>query len=202
MERVSAVPAGAFGERVRRVLALIDAVHRAPPLPSVRITASTRTWGSDGWYRFDRAGRPREIVLNPESTALELAVVHEIGHVLDHQVLGRPGGFASRRDPALLAWRSAVGASAACAEIRRDRRDRELIGRAVDDCVYLLRFEEMWARSYAQYIAATSGDELIGRQVAAAQMQSVRHRPQQWTAEDFAPILAAIDDLLRRKGWR
>ncbi len=92
---------------------------------------------------------------------------------------------------------------------------------------YLLRTNEVWARSYAQYVATTSGDkgalaELRNMQAASATaLQPVAKStpfsgtqlgrapkpgswdyPWQWGDEDFKPVQAAFDNLMQVLGWR
>jgi len=51
-------------------------------------------------YRCNQeTGLPIDIRLNPKGDHLELAALLEIAHWLDHQALGRPGGFASADAP-------------------------------------------------------------------------------------------------------
>lgn len=89
---------------------------------------------------------------------------------------------------------------------------------------YLLRPEELWARSYAQYIAIRSGQaqgltqlrqvQRVGARRAvsatrryAPETDQARPRrawayPHQWTDAEFRPIAEAIDALFETLGWR
>ena len=58
--------------------------------------------------------------------------------------------------------------------------------------------EELWARSYAQYIAKKSGNQDMNAQLAEMQESPF---PSQWSDDDFAPIMEAIDGIFRAKGW-
>jgi hypothetical protein len=66
---------------------------------------------------------------------------------------------------------------------------------------YLLLEEEVWARSYAQYIALRSGDATMQPQVA-----DIRRRPiygaRHWEDADFEQVADAIDALFEGLGWR
>ncbi|MCV5648931.1 hypothetical protein OFN55_40020, partial [Escherichia coli] len=68
---------------------------------------------------------------------------------------------------------------------------------------YLLDPSELWARSYAQYIARKSGDPAMREELA----EMLRARAglnlyALWEDEEFAPIMKEMDDLFRSLGWR
>jgi len=69
---------------------------------------------------------------------------------------------------------------------------------------FLMRAPELWARSYAQYVATRSGDAILKAQLAVAceRLPGMPYYPEQWDDDDFAPIAEAIDELFRGKGWR
>jgi hypothetical protein len=83
--------------------------------------------------------------------------------------------------------------------------DGSLVGQIVDrrHTDYLLKPEELWARSYAQYIAERSADsdmlaalDLLRPPALTGQLYS-----SQWETTDFAPVAAAIDTLFKGLGW-
>lgn len=196
------VAAGPFGEMARSVLATIDRVHLVGPLPRIPIDDRVGALGADGSYRFQpRRGRAHGIGVDPAAPHPELTLLHEIGHFLDHQALGRPGSFASRRHPDLADWRRAVGATRCSQELRETRRLAALIGDPVHDFDYLLDVGERWARSYAQYVIAKSGDPALAQQIAATRRSDAPYRLAHWEADDFDAVVVTIDDLMRRKGW-
>ncbi len=68
---------------------------------------------------------------------------------------------------------------------------------------YLLQNEELWARSYAQFITAKSAQPELQQQPSR-----LRDRPahglyywEQWDDEDFLPFLAEIEAVCRQLGW-
>jgi hypothetical protein len=63
---------------------------------------------------------------------------------------------------------------------------------------YLAHDAEFWARAYAQYIGTRSGNAALLAELSAMR-QGVY--PLVWDDDDFEPIAAAIDGLLREKGW-
>jgi hypothetical protein len=197
------LPAGAFGERMRRVLGLIDGVHRVGPLPRIPIVERARKFGLDGRYRFHpHRGTPRAIEISQMATVQELTLIHEIGHFLDHQALGRPGSFASRRQLDLDVWRRAIEASQAVGRLRVIRRERELLAEDVTQVSYLLDYTELWARSFTQYVLTKGGDATLRRQLdeVTASRPSPFHLAQ-WSEDDHVSIVSAIDRLVIAKGW-
>jgi hypothetical protein len=68
----------------------------------------------------------------------------------------------------------------------------------------LLLLDELWARSYAQYVAIRSGSRTL-----TSSLNSLRkhepgrvYYPLQWEDADFDGIDEAIEELFRRIGWR
>src|SRR5436190_11961659 len=89
---------------IRSVLTAADALHGAPGLPglSLRLVRG----GSDvGGYSY-RGAVPLGIDVSLDSFSLELTGAHELGHYVDHQLLGS-GRFASEHHAGLAAWRAA-----------------------------------------------------------------------------------------------
>ena len=74
--------------------------------------------------------------------------------------------------------------------------DRRYVG-------YLLRDTEMFARSYAQYIATKSQDVAM-----LAELDEIRtprsaqfSYPTQWQNDDFEPIAQAFDEMFKELEW-
>lgn len=206
------VPPGPASDTVREALAAVDAVHGdgyLPPLP-VRPTRGRREIGR---YEYDRRGRPLRLTVNPGSDRPHLTVVHELGHVLDHQALGRPGRFASEtgnipdvmraiaQSEAVRMLKSRQGRRQA--RVTRPDGSRFVVALERRVVAYLLEPKELFARAYAQYIAVRSGHpELraqLDRERRAMLPGMVYHT--QWTDADFEAISQAIDRELRRNRW-
>jgi len=184
--------AGSHQAQVRAAIAAVDKVHDDGALPVTPMIG--RLAPGDvalGRYTADPDGRPIQIAVRNDSRHWPaLTTAHEIGHLLDHQVLGKAGEYASATSPVFKDFRSAVLASASAKDIAalppHIRAD-------------FFTFREFWARAYAQYIAAKSGDPLLRAQLVKIRTGSQGWR--QWSDEDFAPISTAIDELFRAKGW-
>lgn len=198
-------PRSVHGRGVADGLDAIRTVHRVPEgMPKIPVI-SDDSYSYAGAYRstVGRPGRPS----HPVSIALsrkqdlghEVTFVHEYGHFLDHAGIGiRPDQFATIEpgDRAMLAgWRQAIDDSAAVRRMRAAGDWSRAERRGLDE--YVLTPEELWARSYSQWIALRSGNPRMAGQV---QKMATGRIPYQWADDDFAPIAAAFDDLFSKLG--
>lgn len=207
-----AVPATPQWRSARDVLAIIDSVHDDGPLPQIEVVGSSAHPG--GYVYGGRDGRALRIELKPiGGPNPHLTLVHEIGHFMDHQVLGTRNAFASISGE-IAPLMTTIGRSesirrlaerrdrrSALVDVRPGRRQRQnIVPRTV---AYLLAPEEQFGRAYAQYIATCSGDITM-----LQQMHHIRSNPfrqglyyEYWSDADFVPIADAFDALFRDKGW-
>lgn len=197
----------AGAERFRWVLKLIDAVHSAdiPRLVQVEFTHDQR-WGH-GSYDGRSAAAFSRITVSRAGEHPELTLVHEVGHFLDDQALGHPGRFASLASPWMSNWAEAVRQSAAVERLQiglAESRSNESVGGLglTSYLINLLRPYELWARSYAQYIATRSGDSRLIAQVSNVRQHAEPLGAQQWSDHDFETVMYTIDDLFEVRGWR
>jgi hypothetical protein len=178
---------------ITATIATIDKVHDDGALPKITVDAKASP-GANGTF-FASQDR---IAVSGDSPWPRMTTAHEIGHLLDFDALGESAGaFASESDPALADWRAAVDVTAAIKAINKGVVD----GKPIYNAAYYLKPLEIWARSYAQYIAMRSGDaELL------KQLNLIRDIPGigtliQWSDADFARVATAIDKLFSAKGW-
>lgn len=209
----------------RRVANAIDRVHGDGPLAPIPVYRDRLPHNVGGQFRYSSmGGRPHDIrmALRPNTPAMDLA--HETGHWIDQAgILNNSGTSATNtmmiqpdKVPAgVKAWRAAIGESAAVQQMRamRDelKANKYLVGQDGTKLAmspgwfdYATRMDELWARSYAQYIAVRSGDaqlleELRGEQ-EKARTANLRV-PEQWQDDDFEPIARAFDTLFSQLGW-
>jgi SPP1 gp7 family putative phage head morphogenesis protein len=156
-----------------------------------------------------------------------MTFVHETGHYLDQQFLapritgklGQSDGHASvlyPDHPGIKAWREAVHNTSTykrIEELKSKARTRGTIeyikadgtkGTMVPDynyVTYMLKPQEEWARSYAQYVATKTKDPAMRAELAY--MRDPAKNPyliEQWSDDEFEPIAKAIDDLLEMVG--
>ena len=66
---------------------------------------------------------------------------------------------------------------------------------------YLTSREELWARTYAQYIATRSSNVKMKAELLTT-LESSKNYPQQWEENEFKPVAKAIDAIMAVLGWR
>lgn len=169
-----------------RALAAADGAHlfttNLCPVP-VRSTAAT---SQSGCYRM-REGDPVDLRVSRRHDRVPLSFLHELGHLLDHQLAPAPRAFASPRLREFGAWRTAVATleSRAPAHASRGRQR------------YLDSWRELWARSYAQAIIERSGDPSLTGQLRALQADDDVFV---WPAGEFEPVAREVEAVLARLG--
>ena len=170
-----------------RALAAADAFHLLhsdlEPVP-VRATSTT---SQAGCYRL-RKGDPVDLRVSRRHDRVALSFLHELGHLVDHQ-LGRELGpsWASGADAAFAEWRRAAKSlrSRLPPDVGRSRRR------------YFDSAKELWARSYAQTVLARSGNVTLERHLAEL---VERDDLFVWPAAEFAPVADQVELVLARLG--
>ncbi len=220
---------GAFSRTVRPALRLIDAVHRDGNLPTIAVRPLADPPGGDtqGQY-WPGIGETVPVIELWRGCGFPWVVcIHEIGHFLDDRGFALPADqWASEASPLLQQWRDVVSQTRVCARLRSLRSlpqyrvtdangqsrlvcfeevilgNGTIVERPVDvDLVrYAGAWRELFARSYVQYIVRESGDARLMEQFMQVRVGEsvVLH----WDEDDFLPVHAAIDDLMRLVGWR
>jgi hypothetical protein len=211
VSRAITILPGIANDDLRDAIEAVGRVHGdggLPPIPmSLRtFLADVEGRAIDGLFTFDVSfdGRPtaRSIQILSQAPHRPLVAIHEIGHFLD--LHGLPGlGFASAdgRNLVLDDWRRSIDHSRAVGTLRELQASGDPAVR--DRAERLLYADELWARSYAQFVAIRSGHFRL-----RASLDAMRSResddvylPRQWDDDDFVGIGAAIDALFRGLGW-
>jgi hypothetical protein len=207
------IPSGLVYEALRDAVAAVESVHGDGNLPHIPV--ALRSLGpTEGRFEVEPAtGMPIRIVIN-SATRSRLAMLHEIGHFLDYAGIGTPNRYASNAASALKSWRRAIRSSRAVEQLNRmretgvfeiDRPDGPPEKQPVDVSFvdYLLLYNELWARGYAQFIASRSGHPSLRADLDAR--RSRRHDriyyPRFWDDQDFVSVGQATEQLFRRLGW-
>jgi len=220
---------GAFSRIVRPALRLIDSVHRDGNLPTIEVRPLTDPPGRDTQAQYwPGIGDALPLIeIWRECGSPWIVCIHEIGHLLDDRGFDLPSGqWASATSPLLQPWRDAVSRTRVCERLRYlnslpQYRETDANGQSrlicfeevtlgngavierpvdVDLVRYAIAWRELFARSYVQYIVLESGDAQLMEQFAQIRVGEsvVLH----WNGDDFPPVHAAIDDLMRLVGWR
>ncbi|NKY99636.1 hypothetical protein [Nocardiopsis alborubida] len=173
---------------IRGAIDLVSQVHSFPD-GMEPIVFDSRELGSGRMGSYDRA--TRTITFDPSLPNMRETLVHEIGHVIDNAMHGeRTGsrhGLASAMPstPEMREWASAV---------RNSPQVRELRSMPVTGYSRYMRLpQELWARSYAQWIAQRTGDPRLQSEIRSHLSQPGIEGYRQWAEDDFRPVASALD---------
>lgn len=158
---------------------------------------------------FNRNGQPTQIHQSASAKSPAFSLTHEMGHYFDLHTIGTPGQWDSDQDGSRVNQ---------IIKIAKKSNALKAIQKALDDgrmklngemqnlstgvrnhLNYLLYPKEIWARSYAQYIAKRSGNKSM--LAGLKEMVDYKGIPYQWVDEDFSEIEKAIDRLFLDIGW-
>jgi hypothetical protein len=208
---------GKVAQIARESLAIIDTVHGVGVDVHLKVPVfARRVRGSLGGFAYFKGGRPSHIDLSPRSDAPHLDFFHEIGHLMDHQLIGAPGEYSSlARAPVLTNWWMAIEASKAfrrlCVLSKKSRaRVVESRGLArylpVDRTFaqYLLRPHELFARSYSQFIAVESQHPALLYELhnLRSPKSGCQQYPELWDDADFVDVLENLRRVIIELEWR
>jgi len=188
----------ALRNNVRHAIDVINSVHGDGELMSTPISGRAPSGGAKGefhrWILGDKVTRTQINILRLGDTH-GMTSTHEIGHLIDAFGLGRGDvtGAELRNSKELQGWFEAVKSSKTYQALSKVQGSH---------ANYLRGPSELWARSYAQYIARKSRDPALlaelDRMVNCSYNNSYHA---QWDEDDFEPIMGKIDALFRAKGW-
>ena len=193
---------------ITETLDAIDAVHNVSNLPIIPIRVTSKLKQNvAGEFRSTNSGVPYDIRISSTASTPRMTVAHEIGHFIDLSGIKRKGFFAeSKINGALSEWWQAVENSNAYKEWLNIERNGGLVDingnltQSVDAkfVQYSRSPSELWARSYAQFIATESSNGAMKAELA---VKLTNDFPNQWEETDFSPIGKAIYNLLKGMGW-
>lgn len=202
---------------VRAVVAAAETVMTFPAMPAISVRlVSAVNGGGEGAYVRQRGGPPLRIEIAEQAEYPELTVAHELAHYLDDSGFGTPEGWASEAEPRLEALRQAWENTVSVCALRRGLETGQLTARLSngvliefplmpeeqENCRYYLQGRELFARSYAQYLAHKSKNRVLLHQIRLRR-ESVEGRfyQVQWAEGDFRAVAQAFDQILGGYGW-
>lgn len=201
----------------------IERVHGIDHLPKIPVVSKrSMRGGAVGGTAIIQSGVTGEILSVQEIRLLygadrqSFTFVHEVGHWID--IGGFTKGLAEQSMLSGTPVRDVVEIARQSPEIHaiESLLKRKTITITLDGVErtiptpkryleYLLSPNEIWARSYSQYIAHKSNSEVLladlkqERQEIAGSQDPI---PKQWEEANFLPIFTAIEKLLADMGWR
>ena len=177
------------------------AVHQLPSYTlEYRISMAKKRYGAE--YKVHE-GMPDVIAVSRYNDTPHLSYVHEVGHFVDRRGLTKAtmNSLASYVSPDLEKWRFSIAQSAAYQDFKRLKLVGGISGQTA--LRYLMSPQELWARSYAQYIAIKTQHPGILAELGKYQQEIAvgLRMPVQWQDDDFLPIIKEIDMIFRGEGW-
>lgn len=208
---------------IDEAMASIDKVHGDGTLPELPVTLfSDNKGGKRGHYKYgrrysDRKYQPVEIGMSRAGDCPATTMAHEVGHFLDQQWLGNADQEITdtKQTPVINAWRSAVYQSRAYKGLQDYKRlpaGQKITWIAEDGTTrqlsppyewldYTTKDNELFARSYAQYIATRSQNPtMLGEIDRLRDPTKTPWHNAQWAEDDFEPIALAFDDIFKEYG--
>lgn len=190
-----------LGAHVFAARSAIAKVHTIPrDLRHLTVETARLAPGQNGIYR----GGSSILQMSANGPSPRLTFAHEIGHYLDHQLLGTSTSNLETRmftERATLDWLDAVRQTPAFQRLRALRADPSTPADVAEHIDYLTNPVELWGRSYAQWVATRSQDPVM-----LAELEFYRGHADAWTANrqwgttEFEPVADAIDAIFRGKG--
>ena len=182
------------GRAIADAVAAIDQVHDGAALERCQVIEEPIP-NAYGYYD------PYEVKIGidngPAAVRPHMTMLHETGHYLDHKALGIAIDNRRVSDAAYQDWFAAVITSQRIRDLFLAYQSA-LDPDEMSHLYYLLSPPEIWARSYAQFIAQRSGNRVILDELVVMQTTNLQI---QWEDADFADIDRAIEAILREVGW-
>jgi hypothetical protein len=131
-----------------------------------------------------------------------MTVAHEIAHALDYFAFGKEFVYTSElqaeRGEVWDTWKLLMDATPTAQNLAEGVYTQQF-PKLRELCRYYLEPRELFARSYAQYVAVKLGTAEILSELHHLQQQMPRS---QWYDDEFMPVIEVFDQLLSLNGWR
>ena len=198
--------------KVDDALQSIDKVHGDGVLDDIPFKPSQAKSFNGQFSSYTREGKASHITLSTHAKDKQVTIAHEMGHYLDLYSVGEKGKWAStNKDSPMAKVIAAANKSDLVKKIRATlksgkitikKEEIKLSTRVRKHLNYLVDEKEIWARSYAQYIAEKSGNTVMKESIA---ISVTRYADEgygyQWAPDDFADLSAAIEEMMIELGW-
>lgn len=181
---------------IEHALRQIDRAHDDGGLPDLAITPAKPSVKWVGEYGVNGI-EAKHIQIKADAKHPAFTAVHEIGHFLDHKLMGIGSTFGTAR-PKAEAFFAAVAKTDAFKALQRRVNSPTVKGKkgeVPDHVRYLNEPREIFARAYSQFIATKTNDPLLVRGLKADK-RSLFGPLMYWDDDQFGPIAAEIEKLL------
>ena len=175
-------------KKVQQAIEAAGKLHGVTTLSKGRIEG-IHSGSTLGQYHYKK---PVKIDINVDGPWPRLTALHELGHMIADQGLHVQWRIVKGVIPdELQQWYKAVTESRAYQKLLESANNPHY--------QYLLNPSELWARSYAQYIAVEWGSAEVLAELNI--LNRVSETGRQWEKEEFEPIRKTITELFRMRGW-
>lgn len=189
-------------------LKTIDTVHGDGKLPVIPLYQRYISAGVQGAFRYiPYEKRAVDILIRPDITRPRMTTIHEVGHFIDVKALTPIDSSAENKLKDVLSeWWNAIQNSKAYKKWHTIKADGGLIwldgqfqkiGKEFVD--YAISPDELWARSYTQYIAVESNNMRLKQELFSSIEEMI---PYQWQLDDFEIIRKSIYNIFKGMGWK
>ena len=197
-----------YGARSKNASAVSDAmeainnIHSVPDSMEQLDIQSTSSPTKLGAYVYSgRTNKPFKFRLSTKGDNPRMTMVHEMGHYLDHHGIGTKGAFDSESGDRTSRVIQAIKQSKSYSKLAERRavfaaQNNTNLVKHVD---YLMGNDELFARSYAQFIASKSTGRKIKGELK--NLQEDNFLGTQWDDEDFQSINVEMGKLFSDLGW-
>jgi hypothetical protein len=192
------------------VLNIIDSIHADGEVTPIQVLCEALDSGTDGCLDVSNW----QIKIDPLSERKELAIAHEIGHLLDWEVWGKNGRFGSdNKSVVLQKWLKTVTKTDSYKRMNHLRKVDHYIVQTPNGSkktevkhghlISCLSPHELWACSYAQYVATKSENATVIRAQIDKFNQSTYSQmyARYWKQPDFLDVAHEISELFGNLGW-
>ncbi len=200
---LNTVKAGANRAEIERVAKILDSLHVTSDMARIDVITDAGP-GNQGRFQRGMYKQPESIGVIEGANHPGQTFAHEFGHFVE--MFGIPGHESGERNwdgkfrnKILDEWHEAIQGSQAFKNLDALYGQKDINDKVLE---YLLRYDELWARSYSQWVATRSGDSALMQGIDYYRSQTGQlGANRQWSDEDFRPIAAAIDNLFRTLKW-
>jgi hypothetical protein len=191
-----------LGDEIRSTRSAIAQVHTIPNgmphLPVRTLSPSAREFGA---YKYNTKTGLAELGIREAGPTVKLTTAHEIGHYLDHRLIGADGKFGTETlsSPAVAAWLDTIRATPQVQRLQELLPDST--GALHSHLTYLVSPVELWGRSYGQYVGTRSGDaDILAGVDHWLKSPDEWSSNRQWGKTDFEPVANAMDAIFKELG--
>jgi hypothetical protein len=190
-----------YARQFRHVASVVDLLHSFPKLPTIPVLLTRNRREGGAYISRMRPPVPISINISVYTDSPALTLLHEVGHLLDHLALNPiKQGFGSEHDPLFDPLRNFWAANNKIRHLTKIVTESSATNPKRRSFLrYQLHVEEIWARTYLQWVVAKSDDLLLRVFFDKVVANSAELY---WEATDMKDIMPLVDQLFSEAGLR